>query len=277
MVDVTPNDTGRDPEILREISERTGIHIICATGYYYEGEGVPAYFKFKQALGAAEDEIYELYMSEITNGMAKTGIKPGVIKLGTSKDRITNYEEIFFRVAARVQKETGISIVTHTQEGTMGPGQAALLTSEGADPKRILIGHMDGNTDISYQLETLKHGVFVGFDRFGIQGFVGAPMDSQRIAVLLGLIAAGYSEQLMMSHDTVNVWLGKPPVWPEEMKELIRYWQPGHIFENIIPRLKEGGVTEQQLKTIFVKNPNAIFGGSEYEARSNKLTDPIAR
>ncbi|WP_102028461.1 phosphotriesterase family protein [Salirhabdus sp. Marseille-P4669] len=263
IVDATPNEAGRDPELLREISEKTGLNIICSTGYYYEGEGAPAYFKFKQALGSAEDEIYEMFMKEITEGIGNTGIKPGVIKLGSGKDAISDYEKVFFKVAARVQKETGISIITHTQEGTMGPEQAQLLVSEGANPNRILIGHMDGNTDINYHLRTLETGVFVGFDRFGIQGFVGAPMDKDRVGTLIGLIGLGYADQLMMSHDTVNHWLGKAPEWPEELAKLIENWHPGNIFENIVPALLKGGVTEEQIDTILIKNPNRIFGGSE--------------
>ena len=62
----------------------------------------------------------------------------------------------------------------------MGPEQAELLVAEGADPQHVQIGHMDGNTDIAYQLATLEHGVQISFDRFGIQGLVGAPMDEAR-------------------------------------------------------------------------------------------------
>lgn len=276
IVDATPNEAGRDPELLKEISERTGLNIICSTGFYYEGEGAPAYFKFKQGLGTAENEIYEMYMKEITEGIGNSGIKPGVIKLGSGKDAISDYERMFFKVAARVQKETGISIITHTQEGTMGPEQAELLISEGADPKRILIGHMDGNTDIKYQIRTLEQGVFVGFDRFGIQGFVGAPMDKERVSVLIGLIGSGYADQLVMSHDTVNHWLGKAPEWPEELQKLISNWHPGNIFENIIPALLKGGVTESQIETILVKNPNRIFGGSE-SAQPENLNAEIGK
>jgi phosphotriesterase-related protein len=262
VVDATPNDSGRDPELLKMISEKTGLNIVCSTGYYYEGEGAPAYFKFKQGLGIAEEEIYEMYMKEILEGIGNTGVKAGVIKLGTSKDVITDYEKMFFKIAARVQKETGIPIITHTQEGTMGPEQAELLISEGADPKKILIGHMDGNTDVKYHLRTLEQGVFVGFDRIGLQGFVGAPMDNERVALLLGLIAAGYADQLMMSHDKVNYWLGKVPDWPEELAKLVINWEMTHIFENIIPQLKSRGVSDEKIDTILVKNPNRIFGGS---------------
>lgn len=267
IVDATPNDSGRDPELLREIAERSGINIIFSTGYYYEGEGAPAYFKFKQGLGIAEEEIYELFMSEIENGVGRTGLKPGVIKLGSSKDHITDYEQMFFRAAAKVQKETGTPIITHTQEGTMGPEQAQLLIHEGADPKKILIGHMCGNTDIQYHLRALEQGVFVGFDRFGIQKFVGAPMDRDRIGTLIGLLGLGYADQLIMAHDTVNVWLGKEPVFPNGMEKLVENWHIAHVFENIIPALKNGGVTDEQIETMLVKNPRTIFGGE-----SSKLT-----
>ncbi len=97
VVDPTPNDCGRNPAFLRRVAEETELNIICATGYYYEGEGV--------------------------------------IKLASSKGRITEYEKMFFRAAARAQKETGAVIITHTQEGTMGPEQAAYLLESGADPK----------------------------------------------------------------------------------------------------------------------------------------------
>lgn len=261
IVDATPNDSGRDPLLLAEIAERAGINIIFSTGYYYEGEGAPAYFKFKKAIGAAEEEIYEMFMTEIEKGVGDTGLKPGVIKLGTSKGEITEYEQMFFKVAARVQRETGVPIITHTQEGTCGPEQAELLVSEGANPKQILIGHMDGNTDIKYHHRTLEQGVFVGFDRFGIQGFVGAPMDRERIGTLLGLIGLGYEDQLMLSHDTVNVWLGKSPEWPEELAKLIENWHISNVFENIIPALKKGNVTDEQINTILVENPKRIFIG----------------
>src|SRR5690625_918133 len=92
IVDATPNDCGRDPELLRDVSEATGVHIICSTGYYYEGEGAPAYFKFKQLVGTAEQELYELFMGEITDGIGARGIKPGVFKLASGKDEISDYE-----------------------------------------------------------------------------------------------------------------------------------------------------------------------------------------
>ncbi|MCL6437007.1 MAG: phosphotriesterase-related protein [Rubrobacteraceae bacterium] len=259
VMDATPNDCGRDPELLREISERSGINIVCSTGYYYEGEGAPAYFKFRRSFGVAEGEIYEMMLREVTGGIADTGIKAGVIKLASSKDRITDYEAMFFRAGARVQRETGVPIITHTQEGTAAPDQAELLISEGADPRRIQIGHMDGNTDISYHLATLEHGVNIAFDRFGLQGLVGMPPDEMRLACVVGLLGLGHTDSILLSHDTVNHWLGRPLSFPEEVQKLVANWHITHLFENVVPRMKKAGITDEQIRTIFEENPRRLF------------------
>lgn len=261
VVDPTPNECGRDPLFLKKISEATGLQIICATGYYYEGEGAPPYFKFRQGLGTAEEDIYQMFKTEITEGIAGTGIKPGIIKLASSKDQISEYESMFFRAAARVQQETGIVILTHTQEGTMGPEQAKMLIELGADPSKIIIGHMCGNTDPEYHKAVLEQGVRIGFDRFGIQILVGAPFDHERVATLLALIQQGYEDQILLAHDLVNIWLGRPPVMNEQVTQIMENWQPGNIFENILPVLREKGVTETQIDKMLGGNAVGLFAG----------------
>ncbi len=268
VVDPTPNECGRNPELLREISEHTGLQIICATGYYYEGEGATPYFKFRQALGTAEQEIYEMFMKELTEGIGSTGIKPGIIKLASSKNEITAYEEMFFRAAARAHLETGVTILTHTQEGTMGPEQAQLLVSMGVAPNRIVIGHMCGNINPFYHKETLEYGVNIALDRFGIQGMVGTPFDTERIELLLKLLNDGYEDRIMLSHDTVNVWLGRPPVLPEPLVEIMANWHPTYLLESIIPQLREKGVSETTIDKLFLHNPKSLF----MSQRAEKLT-----
>lgn len=251
VVDPTPNECGRNPEVLKAISEEAGLQIICSTGFYYEGEGATPYFKFRQSLGTAEKDIYEMFYEEITSGIGQTGIRPGYIKLATSKDEITPYERMFFEAAAKVHKETGIRIITHTQEGTMGPEQARLLTELGVDPNKIVIGHMCGNTNPEYHKETMKYGVKIGFDRFGIQKLVGAPMDDERVATLIKLLNEGYEDQIMLSHDSILHWMGRPLEMDEQVAMLVANWHPTHVFENIIPQLKDNGVSNDVINRMF--------------------------
>ncbi len=260
-VDATPLDGGRMPEILKEISEKSGVNIICATGYYYEGEGSPTYWKFRGSLGDITGELYELFMTEVTKGIMDTGIKAGVLKVGSSKGAITDYEKIMFATAAQVSKETGVPIITHTQEGTMGPQQAEFLIGAGANPKQIQIGHMSDNIDIEYQEDTFKHGVYVSWDRMGLQGLVGCPMDAQRYPVMIELIKKGYADKMMISHDCILNWLGRPLNLPEAALPLVANWHPSHLFKNIIPELKKGGVTDAQITSIIKENPRRLFAG----------------
>ena len=104
--------------------------------------------------------------TELTEGIEGTGIKAGVIKLASSEGRIAPMEEILFKAAARAQKETGCAIITHTQKGTMGPEQAELLISCGADPNKIAIGHMCGSTDIDYFERSSKTGCICKYGPF---------------------------------------------------------------------------------------------------------------
>lgn len=268
VVDPTPNECGRDPVFLKELSEATGLQIICATGYYYEGEGAPPYFQFRRGLGTAEQDIYEMFKKEVTEGIAGTGIKPGIIKLASSKDQISEYESMFFRAAAKVQQETGIVLLTHTQEGTMGPEQARMLIELGADPSKIIIGHMCGNTNPEYHKAVMDQGVRIGFDRFGIQGLVGAPFDQERVETLISLLDAGYENQILLAHDTVNLWLGRQPVMNEQVMSIMGNWHPGHLFENILPELRERGINEGQIEKMFTANAKALFAGEEIKVRS---------
>ncbi|MGJ7912751.1 phosphotriesterase family protein [Neobacillus sp. LXY-1] len=267
VVDPTPNECGRNPLFLKKISEATGLQIICATGYYYEGEGATPYFKMRQGLGSAEEEIYQMFKTEIEVGIAGTGIKPGIIKLASSKDEITEYEKMFFRAAARIHQETGIVLLTHTQEGTMGPEQARMLIELGVDPSKIIIGHMCGNTNLEYQKAVLDQGVRIGFDRFGIQVLVGAPFDHERVATLLALLEDGYEDQILLAHDSVNIWLGRPLVMDEQVTKIMENWHIGNIFERILPVLREKGITESQLDKMLGANAEALFAGASVKVK----------
>lgn len=252
ILDATPNDCGRDPELLREISEQSGVNILCSSGYYYEGEGATSYYKFRALLGNADEEIYTMMKTEATVGIAGTGIKAGVFKVASSKGCITDYEKRFFRAAAKVSAETGTPIITHTQEGNMGLEQAELLLENGAKPHKIMIGHIEGNIELNYHLSVLEKGVFIGFDRFGLEGFSGSPTDAVRVARVVALVRAGFGKQLMLSHDAILNWIGKP----------LDVTSPTHsetIFRDIVPWFTDAGLTQSEIDMLLIENPKRFL------------------
>src|SRR5699024_523909 len=110
---------------------------------------------------------------------------------------------------------------------------------------------MDGNTDTAYHKRTLQTGVKIGFDRFGIQQLVGAPKDEERVNTLIERIEQGYERQIMLSHDSINHWLGKPPEMNEEISLMVKNWHHTHLFENIIPELKTKPTEDNKIERMI--------------------------
>jgi phosphotriesterase-related protein len=262
LVDATPSDLSRDVDILKEISEKSQINIICSTGKYTDENGVWVYLKWrdKMKLGNLETDLYDLFMKEITSGIGQSGIKAGAIKVATSLNRIVPCEEAVLRAAARACRETGIPVITHTEDGTMGPEQADVLAAESMNPQKIMIGHMCGNSSLPYQRDVLSRGVNIALDRFGIELFLS---DAVRLETLTALLGEGFVDKIMLSHDYVGASFGRGELWPEHMLPQVASWSYAHIFQTIIPAIKKAGIMDQQIRTMMVDNPRRLLGGKE--------------
>ena len=261
IVDATNNECGRDPFFLAKMATIMDLNIICSTGFYYEPASAFMYWKFRSGFADVETEMYEMMRTELTKGIGNTGIKAGVIKLASSANQITPFEEKFFRAAARNNRETGATIITHTEAGTMGPEQAKLLIDNVPNPKDIAIGHMCGNTDLDYHERVLQYGVFDSFDRFGLEGdLFNTPTDEERCDMIAALLDKGYEDQILMSHDSVTVELGRPRPVPKDDLDFMAHANILNIPDRVIPMLKERGVTDAQLDKIFIANPAKVLG-----------------
>jgi phosphotriesterase-related protein len=253
MLDPCPMDLGRDVEIMAEVAQTTGVNIVCATGLYKEDQGAAPYFRFRANFSDAVAEMTESFVRELTVGIGSTGIKAGVIKVATGAHRVTDYERSVLTAAARAHRATGVPITTHTEEGTMGREQLDILTAEGVDARDVIVGHSCGNADLRYHVDLLDRGATLGFDRFGLE--ILHP-DRLRTAALIGLLGIGFERQIVLSHDTVWCWRGRPLEVP---KQLVSVWDPTHVFRRIIPRLREAGVPQTKIDTMLVDNPRRYF------------------
>jgi len=261
LVDPCPIDLGRDVELAAEVSQATGVHIVCATGLYKEEAGAAPYFKFRGALGDSTSEMVEIFIKEVTEGIGSTGIKAGVIKVATGPHQITPYERTVITAAARAHRATGAPITTHTDEGTMGREQLEILAAEGVDPARVVIGHSCGSADLRYHLDLLDRGAYLGFDRFGLE--ILQP-DRLRLAALIGLLGIGFERQIVLSHDTVWCWRGRPlPVPAAQMAPL---WDPRHVLQHIVPALRDAGVGQDKIDAMLVENPRRYFADAARSA-----------
>jgi len=256
FVDPCPSDLGRDPEFMAECAQKTGMNIVCATGFYKENLG-GSHFRFRADFGVdLVAEVSELYQKELEHGIGSTGIKAGLIKCATGEGAITPYEQTLLRAASIAQKATGAPIITHTDHGSLGDKQLEIFLSEGVKPDRVAIGHSDDRADLSYHAGILDKGAFLSFDRFGLEIIFPNKL---RIASLIALLGIGYAKQMLISHDTVNCWRGRP--LPSHLLPVITDWEPTYIFRVVIPKLKEVGFGDETISTLLVDNPRRFFAG----------------
>jgi len=199
----------------------------------------------------------ELFIRELTEGVVGTGIRAGIIKVGTGHGTLTDYEKAVFEAAAKASLATGAPITTHTDEGRYGDDQQAFLTGHGVPAHRIVIGHSCGTSDSSYHEVIARNGSYLGFDRFGIDML---HPDTERVASLARLVKAGFGRQIVVSHDSVWCWNGMPfpPAIQEQMEKT---WNPTHFIKRIVPQLRDAGVSDAQIDALLLDNPRRYFAG----------------
>ncbi|MBI3327900.1 MAG: phosphotriesterase [Nitrospinae bacterium] len=254
VVDPCPIELGRNPEVAAEVADRAEINIICATGLYTNRLGIPVYFRQRTV-----DEIAEIFVKEVTEGIGSSGIRAGLIKCATGLNEITRHEEKCLRAAGRAHKATGAPVLTHTEAATMGLEQLDILASEGVNVQHVVIGHCCGTSNLAYHVSLLDRGAFIGFDRFGLESIFP---DRLRIASLVGLLAIGYADRIVLSHDAVGCFLGRSVFRTPESQQGMTKWNYTHLLKEVIPTLHKVGISEAQVQMMLVENPRRYFGGS---------------
>jgi phosphotriesterase-related protein len=262
FVDPCPIDLGRDATLLREVSEKSGMQIVCTTGFYNEHSGLPAYWRARTA-----EEIAALYIHEIEHGIGDTGIRPGAIKCATGAPAITALEDKFLTATSLAQRASGLPIITHTDH-VCGPEQQAVFARNGVPLHRCLIGHSCGNADPAYHRRIAEAGSYVGFDRIGMKHHQS---DQVRADNIVRLVRGGHASRVLMSQDRYCFYRGgfMNPVPAERLKLLEQLRQRGkwpppytYLFTDFIPMLRERGLGDEEIWPILDRNPAEFFSGA---------------
>ncbi len=253
LVDVSTLDLGRDIRLMEEVSRRSGINVIAATGTWRD---IPRVF-----WSATPDMIADLYVREIEEGIEGTGIKAGIIKVANDQGGVTPEGEIILRAASRAQKRTGVPISTHTWAlERVGEQQVRIFEDEGVDLNRVYIGHSNDTTDIGYLTGLLEKGVWIGLDRYPGGRAAGTPNWEQRTETAKALIDAGYGDRIMLSHD----WSVTLSIVSREQQEQRRQYNPDSyqfIQRRVLPRLIELGADPEAVRVINEETPRRFFEG----------------
>ena len=247
LVDHTTYDLGRDADLLAEVSAASGVQIVAATGVWV----VPQRFWHQRP----PVETAQLFVDEIERGIAGGGIRAGVIKVAVDAAGLAGPGvERVLRAAAIAHRATGVHISTHTiAKDRNGLDQQRVFAEEGVDLSRVVIGHCGDDDALDYHRELLRRGSWLGMDRFGVEDLLP---DARRMDAVAALCAEGYAGRLLLSQDA-SCWNDRTPM--DAVRRARPHWHHRHVVEDVVPGLLERGVTAEQVETMLVANPRAVF------------------
>ena len=261
IVDVTVIGQGRYvPRVKRVAEQVPELNIVVATGCYIFDE-VPQFFwrrtpEVEASLGRpARDVMVDFFLRDVTEGIGDTGVKAGMLKCAVDSKGLTGGVERVLRAVARAHAQTGTPITIHTHAASQhGLAILDVLKDEGADLSRVVLGHSGDVTQPDYLESMAASGLTLGMDRFGIDHFASF---QQRADLVVELCRRGLVDHMVLSHD-YSCYLDWFP--PGSLDDL-RQWHYLHVSHDVLPYLRDHGVTEDQIDAMLVRTPARILGG----------------
>ena len=255
IADPTVLGLGRDITRIQRVAARTDINIIVAAGLYTYSE-LPLYFRYRGPGrdGAASDPMTAMFMADITEGIAGTGVRAAFLKCAIDEPGLTPGVERVLRAVGRAHAETGAPVTVHTHpQSRSGLTALRVLREEGADPARVVLGHSGDSQDLDYLRELADAGCLLGMDRFGL--YVTAEFE-QRVDTVAAMCARGYAGSMVLSHDAACYidWFRQ-----DQIPLFAPAWHYQHIFDDVLPALRDRGVGEAQITAMLVDNPRRYF------------------
>ncbi len=260
IVDPTVIGLGRYiPRLVRVAEQVPGLNIVVATGCYTY-QDVPFFFHHRgpalnEVLGTeVADPMVDLFVGDIEVGIAGTGVRAGLLKCAIDRQGLTGGVERVMRAVARTHHATGTPITVHTHPGseTGWVVKRVLVDEEGVDPSRIVLGHSGDSNDADHLSALADAGFLLGMDRFGIN--LGTTFEA-RCDIVVELCRRGYAERMVLSHDAACYidWID-PDLIP-----FMPQWHYLHIGEDVLPYLRDHGVSEVQIDAMLVDVPRRYF------------------
>ena len=244
IFECTPAFLGRDPVLLSMLSEQAGLNLITNTGFYgaRENQFIP-----REMLNATIDDMAAIWIREFEFGIAKTGIRPGFIKIGVDRDEsLSEFHTKLVRAAARTHLATGLTIACHT-----GPTSAVFEIAEVLEEESVPLDSfiwVHATRDISdNHLRAARLGMWISIDNLR----ENAQLLRSNVERLKSLKEADFLDRVLVSQDAG---------WYRPLEENGGNFAPYRFVElNLIPELKRNGFTQADIDQLMTVNPAKAF------------------
>jgi len=251
FLDCTPAYLGRDPYVLKELADRTGLHILTNTGYY--GSGNNKYIP-EGAMNAPAKEMASHWIREFKHGIDGSDIRPGFIKISVEdEENLSGIHRNLVMAAGLTHLETGMTIVSHTGSDSPAMAQIRVLKEMGVSPRAFVWTHAQNGTMTGY-LQAAGQGAWISLDNID-GGTSNKPDGTGNIAwfvkTLLELKDQGILDHILISHDAGWYNVGE--------KNGGNYRGYTDLFTKLIPQLEKHGFTKKDIDMVLKENPKRAY------------------
>jgi len=259
IVDPTVWGLGRYIPRVQRVAEQTELNIIVATGLYTFDE-LPRQYEHRGPglrVDLPVDPMITDFRRDLEVGIADTGVKAAFLKCVVEAKGLTPGVARNLRACAAVHRETGAPLTVHTSSSThAGRPLLQVFREEGVDLTKVVIGHAGDSNDLDYLKELADAGCLLGMDRFGLD--VYNPTMS-RVDTIVALAGQGYADRMVLSHDASCYIDYFPGEAHAAMEQVAPNWNFTHISNDVLPMLRDRGVTGQQIRQMLVDAPRRYF------------------
>ena len=240
LVECTPVGVGRRADILKAVSEVTGMPLVVPTGIYRE-PWVPDW-----AQSASEDALCKWMLGELNGQIEQSGVRAGFVKLSAGDDGITACEAKILRAATRAARATGAAIGSHTIRGRVVRDQLAIVEACGYTAERFIWIHASAEPDVELNLELARRGAWIEYDWIGDQA-----TDAGFVERIQRMLDAGLGDRLLLSHD--RGWFDPAQPGGGTPKPFT------YISRHFLPKLRAAGLDDATIRMLTRENPFRAF------------------
>ena len=242
LVDCTPAYIGRDAELLRRLSQVSGLQIVTNTGLY--GAAQSKYVP-KFAYAETAQQLAARWVKEFEEGISPSGVRPGIIKIGVNSGPLSEIDAKLVKAAAITHQRTGLTIASHTGDGVAAMAQISALKSNGVAAAGFIWVHAQNEADTRLHLRAAEAGAWVEFDG------ISSAAAQKHLELVLAMKRAGFLRRVLLSQDSGWYHVGEPGGGSFRPYDF--------LFVEFLSLLRRAGVSEEEIEMLMIRNPRTVL------------------
>ena len=242
LVECTPAHLGRDPMLLRRLSEASGLHIVTNTGLYgaNSDKHVPEYAQAETA-----EQLAARWTAEYLKGIEGTGIRPAFMKIGVDAGPLTGTDRKLVHAGCLCHRQTGLRMHVHCGDGAAALQILDLVQEQKVPASAFVWVHAQNERDRAVHLKVATAGAWLEFDG------ISKHAHDRHAEAVVEVSAAGFLNRLLISQDSGWYRVGEP------RGGVFNGFT--YLFDSFLPDLRRRGITDRQIRQLVVENPARVL------------------